>query len=112
MKGKRENSDYINDILNSITEIEEFTKNMNFEAFFKDMKTRHAVVRSLEILGEATKNISQDLKDKNPKIPWKKMAGMRDILAHEYFGIDIKKVWEVKEKELPTLKSLIKTLAK
>lgn len=98
--------------MNSITEVEEFTKNMDFEAFFKDMKTRHAVVRCLEILGEATKNISQDLKDKNPKIPWKKMAGMRDILAHEYFGIDIKKVWEVKEKELPSLKTLMKTLSK
>jgi uncharacterized protein with HEPN domain len=112
MKGKRDNTDYINEILNSITEVEEFTKNMNFEAFFKDMKTRHAVVRCLEILGEATKNISQDVKDKNPKIPWKKMAGMRDILAHEYFGIDIKKVWEVKEKELSSLKALMKNLSK
>jgi len=112
MKGERDNTDYINDILNSITEVEEFTSNMDFETFLKDTKTRHAVVRSLEIPGEATKNITQDLKDKNPEIPWKKMAGMRDILAHEYFGIDIKKVREVKEKELPALKSLMKTLSK
>jgi len=76
------------------------------------MKTRHAVVRCLEILGEAAKKITQELKDKNPKIPWKKMAGMRDILAHEYFGIDIKKVWEVREKELPALKALITNLPK
>lgn len=112
MKGKRDNTDYINDILNSINEIQEFTKNLDFESFFKDMRTRHAVVRCLEILGEAAKNITLELKEKNPEIPWKKMAGMRDILAHEYFGIDIKKVWEVKEKELPELKSLIQNLLK
>ena len=112
MKKHRDNTDYINDILNSINEIEEFTKNMDFDAFFKDSKTRHAVVRCLEILGEAAKNITQELKDKNPEIPWKKMAGTRDILAHEYFGIDMKKVWEVKEKEFPALKPRMKDLSK
>ena len=112
MKEKRDNTDYINDILNSINEIEAFTKGMDYNDFFKDMKTRHAVVRCLEILGEAAKNVTQELKDKNPEIPWKKMAGTRDILAHEYFGVDIKKVWEVRQKELPVLKPLIENLLK
>jgi len=112
MKGHRDNTDYINDIITLIKEIDEFTKDMTYEIFFQDIKTRHAVVRCLEIIGEAAKNISQDLKQKYPEIPWKKMAGTRDILSHEYFGVDYKKVWEIKQKELRNLKENIEKLIK
>ncbi|MBU2439860.1 DUF86 domain-containing protein [bacterium] len=84
---KRDYGDYIQDILDSIIDIENFIKGMNFEEFTKDRKTINAVVRSIEIIGEATKKIPKSLRDKYPDIPWKKMAGMRDKLIHEYFTL-------------------------
>ena len=78
---EREYGDYVEDILESIKAIEEFVEGMNFKDFEKDKKTVFAVIRSIEIIGEATKNIPTSIRNNNPKIPWKEMAGMRDILA-------------------------------
>ena len=74
------------------------------ESFFADRKTQDAVVRNLEIIGEATKHLSQALKDAHPDISWKPIAGMRDKLIHDYFGINLQLVWDVVERDLPTLK--------
>ncbi len=104
---KRDYRDYLKDIVDSINDIEAFIKGMNFEDFSNDKKTINAVVRSIEIIGGATKNIPKSIKDKHPSIPWKKMAGMRDKMIHEYFGVDIKILWKTIKKDIPPLKPLI-----
>jgi len=104
---KRELGDYIQDILEVLGEVEDFTTGMQFDDFVKDKKTINAVVRSLEVIGEATKRIPDSFREKYPKIPWKRMAGMRDKLIHEYFGIDLEIVWEVINSDLPPIKPLI-----
>lgn len=83
---------------------------MTFEGFTKDRKTINAVVRSLEIIGEAAKGIPDDLRSQAPSVPWKYMAGMRDKLIHEYFGVDLSIVWAVIQEELPPLQDEIKKL--
>lgn len=107
---KRDYKDYINDIYNSINEVKEFTKELNFETFLTDKKTSNAVIRSLEVLGESAKKIPNNMRSKYPDIPWKKMTGMRDKLIHEYFGVDLGIVWKVIKEELPPLKPKIKDI--
>lgn len=96
---------FIQDILNAMEAIEKFVKGMDFKEFLKDDKTISAVIRKFEIVGEATKNITDFIKDKYPEIPWKDMAGMSDRLIHGYFGIDFKIVWDTITKEIPGVKS-------
>ena len=104
--------DYIQDILNSLEEIEEFIQGFSFNDFLKDKKTINAVIRSLEVIGEAAKNIPDSVKIKYPRIPWRKMAGMRDKLIHQYFGVDLQTVWQTIKEDLPTIKPLIKKIQK
>jgi uncharacterized protein with HEPN domain len=107
MSKQREMADYLDDILSAIAEIEEFTRGMYYDAFAEDKKTVNAVIRSLEVLGEATKRIPTSFRQKHPDIPWSKMAGMRDVLIHDYMGVDLKTVWKVTQERLPELKLLI-----
>ena len=79
----------------------------DFEGLVKNRMVKDAIIRELEIIGEAAKNVSQDFREKYKEIPWKDMAGMRDKLIHEYFGVDINIVWKVITKELPALKEKI-----
>jgi uncharacterized protein with HEPN domain len=109
---ERDFTDYIKDILSSIQDVEEFTSGITFEDFLKDKKTIKAVIRSLEVLGEASKKIPDDVKTRYPRIPWKRMAGMRDKLIHEYFGVDLEIVWNAAKKELPPVKSSIEELVR
>ena len=88
----RDFGDYLKDILDAIDETADFTEGMTFEVFAKDRKTINAVLRSLEVLGEAAKSIPDELRNKAPGVPWKYMAGMRDKLIHEYFGVDLSEV--------------------
>lgn len=106
----RDISDYLTDIRDAIAEVEEFTKGMTFENFAADKKTINAVIRSLEVIGEATKHIPDDFRRKHPDIPWNKMAGMRDVLIHDYMGVDLKTVWKVAIERLPELASLMRLL--
>lgn len=110
MYKEREISDYLDDIRNAIAEVEEFTRDMTFEAFAADKKTVNAVIRSLEVLGEATKGIPETFRRKHPDIPWSKMAGMRDVLIHDYMGVDLKTVWNVAKERLPELKTLLEEM--
>ncbi len=101
---------FVNHVLESIQKIEEYTEGLSKDAFAQSSKTQDAVIRNLEIIGEATKNISQAFRKKYPQIPWQRMTGLRDILIHLYFGIDLNIVWEVVERDLPELKEKLMKL--
>ena len=101
---------YLKHIFDSIILIEKYTENILFEEFEKDRKTIDAVIRNFEIIGEASKNISDEIKKNYPHIPWKSMKGLGNILIHEYFGVDISAVWENIKHELPNLKKQIKSI--
>ena len=88
----------------------EFTSGMDYESFAADKKTVNAVIRSLEVLGEATKQIPALFRKKHPEIPWSKMAGMRDVLIHDYMGVDLRTVWNVVRERLPELGSLLERI--
>ena len=101
---KREIGDYIEDILEAMTNAMEFTKDMSYDEFVKDTKTVYAVIRAIEIIGEAVKNIPEEVRRKYPNIPWRSMARMRDKVIHAYFGVKTERVWEVVERDIPNLK--------
>lgn len=108
----RNDEDYIEDILDAIEKIGEFTEGMSYEEFLMDDKTKFAVVRALEVIGEASKRVSAELKGRHPEIPWKAMAGMRDKLIHAYFGVDWEVVWLTVKKELPKIKPFFERILK
>ena len=101
---------FIKDIVDAIESIEKFVAGMNFEEFKNDDKTVSAVVRKLEIIGEATKNIPDEIKEKYLMLPWKEMAKIRDKLIHGYFSVDFEIVWKVVKEELPLLKPKIEEI--
>ncbi|CAG0942974.1 hypothetical protein BROC_02086 [Candidatus Brocadiaceae bacterium] len=96
---------FLRHILDAINKIQEYTKNMDYEGFRASSLVQDGVIRQLEIIGEATKNLSQEIREKHPDIPWKDITGMRDKLIHQYFGVDMAGVWDTAEQDLPTLKS-------
>jgi len=103
----RKDKAYLQHILEAISDIEEFIENISKEEFHRDKEKQYAVLRALEIIEEATKNLSKDLRAKYPEIPWKDIAGMRDKLIHEYFGVKLELVWETVKDKLPKLKKQI-----
>lgn len=107
MSKGRELADYLADILTAIIDVEQFIASMTFEGFEEDRKTINAVIRSLEVLGEATKHIPASFRNKHSDIPWSKMAGMRDVLIHDYMGVDLMTVWKVAKERLPEIKRLV-----
>ena len=104
---KRNLEDLLKDILQAIEDIEIFTKTVTLEQFSSNKEKILAVIKSIEIIGEAVKLIPQEIRDKNPQVPWKAIAGMRDMLVHEYWGIDINVVWQTIQESLPILKTEI-----
>ena len=107
---KRDIGLFIEDIVNSIKNIEEFANGLNKEKFSKDKLRQSAIIRQLEIIGEAVKNIPNSFREKYPKIVWKDIAGFRDILSHAYFGVNLDRVWKIVEIDLPKLKEEVKKI--
>lgn len=98
---------YLQDIASSCTKVLQYTKNMAQVDLIRDQKCYDAVVRNLEIIGEAAKHISEDLRARFPDIEWRKIARMRDVLSHVYFGIDNDILWDVVQNKIPPLLAAI-----
>ncbi|HYU31182.1 MAG TPA: DUF86 domain-containing protein [Thermoanaerobaculia bacterium] len=99
----RADRDLLGDILEALRRARSYTAGQSYEQFLVDTKTQDAVIRTLEILGEATKKISPALRESHPDIPWKGMAGVRDKLIHDYFGVNLDIVWQIVRDQLPAL---------
>jgi uncharacterized protein with HEPN domain len=108
---KRDWKLFVEDILESVEKIEEYVKDMTLDDFKQDRKTTDAVVRNFEIIGEASRYIPDDIKIKFQNVDWKAIAGLRNRIAHEYFGISLAIVWEIIKGELPILKEQMKEIS-
>jgi uncharacterized protein with HEPN domain len=98
---------YIEDILECLAKIEEYTGRITENEFYEDTQAQDAVLRRLEIIGEAVKKIPQEFRDRYQDIPWKEIAGLRDILIHEYFGVNLKRTWKVVKEDIFELRDQI-----
>ena len=106
----KDNKIFLKHILESMDYIEQFIKNKPKEEFKESIQLQDAIIRRLEIIGEAVKNMDESFKEANKNVEWKKIAGMRDIIIHKYFGIDLELVWNVILDDLPKLKKEVKKI--
>ncbi|MFN3946930.1 MAG: DUF86 domain-containing protein, partial [Aquificaceae bacterium] len=104
---KKSDVEYIKDILSHMEKVENFIKDCHYEEFIKNELIACAVIRCIEVIGEAVKNLSKELTEKYPEIPWSKMAKMRDFLIHQYHKVSLKVVWETVKEDIPQTKPLI-----
>lgn len=107
---KREVGDFIEDIIDAMNKALKFIEGISYEEFARDDKTIFAVIRAIEVVGEAVKKIPEETREKYPEIPWKGMAGMRDKVIHGYFGVDVRVVWDTVKKRIPEVKPLFERI--
>ena len=101
---------YLEDVLEAASKIRQFTTGLTLATFSQDIKTLDAVVRNLEIIGEAVKHLPEDVRARSRDIDWKKIAGLRDILIHEYFGVNVEVIWDIIQNKLPDLEKTARAL--
>ena len=99
----RTDKEFLYDIQEAVRRIQSYTHEMTYEEFLLDTRTQDAVIRNIEVIGEATKKLSAELRNRYSSIPWKEIAGTRDRLIHNYFGVDIEVVWKISIAELSDL---------
>lgn len=107
MRAKREYVDYVRDILDATEKAQLFVAGVDFESFQANEEKVFAVIRALEIIGEAGKKIPTSVRKRYPEVPWAAMAGMRDKLAHDYFGVNLRRLWETVQNDLPPLRTAV-----
>lgn len=110
MTAPRVYSDYLHDIQDTIAKVQSFAQGMSFEQFAGDDKTVFAVIRGLEIIGEATKQLPLSLRERYALVPWREVAGMRDVLSHDYFGVRLERVWKTVQNDLPVLEKAVRQI--
>lgn len=102
----------LQDVVDSIDKIEEYTKGVSEDSFYENSQVQDAVLRRLEIIGEAVKHIPKRVRDKYPEVPWKQIAGTRDVLSHEYFGVHLRNTWKIIHDDLAELRGKILEVGK
>jgi uncharacterized protein with HEPN domain len=100
---KREYEDYLRDMLENAEKALSFVQGLDYDDFCKDDKALYAVIRALEIIGEAARQVPEKVRENNPETPWREIAGMRNKLTHEYFGVNTKVVWRTVHEDLPII---------
>jgi len=109
---ERMDRDSLSDIQEAIHRIAEYTSGMTYRGFLGDTKTQDAVIRNLEVIGEATKNLSKAFRERHSEVPWKVMASVRDRLIHHYFGVNLDIVWQIVTDELPKVSSRLEKISR
>ena len=112
MSKERRDIDYLGDILEATQRILFYTQGMRWEDFHSDHRTQDAVIRNLEVIGEATKNLSTSIRAMHSHVPWKDIAGVRDRLIHHYFGVSNEIVWQIVQEDLPILSKQIEEIVR
>lgn len=112
MSSKRRDTEFLRDIMEAMQRVISYTKNSSYEEFMDDTKTQDAVLRNIEVIGEATKGLSTSFKKSHPAVPWRDMSGMRDKVIHHYFGINYDIVWNVAKEQMPQLVPRIESILK
>jgi uncharacterized protein with HEPN domain len=107
---KRDPCLFFGDILEAIERIEEYTANYEFEDFVRDRKTVDAVLRNLEVMGEAARYVPEEIKERHADVPWKRIIGLRNVVIHHYFGVDLNIVWTIVRLQLPDLKKSVEKI--
>jgi uncharacterized protein with HEPN domain len=110
MKARREYGDYLHDMLEAARKAERFVAGVDFEGFASNDEKVLAVIQTLQIIGEAARRIPKSVRTRYPTIPWREVIGMRDKLVHDYFGVNLKRVWQTVQDDLPSLRATVEQM--